>query len=141
MKLLFIDTNIYLDFYRIRNDVKTPFLSHLEAIKEQLIMTDQVEMEFKKNRQIAILEGMQELKAPSKISVPSVLRQDKSSTAIDKDIENIKKRIKKLRERYSNVFENPTRYDKVYQVLQRLFSKKKSIDFYRKSKKDMKLEN
>ena len=57
-------------------------------------MTDQVEMEFKKNRQIAILEGMQELKAPSKISVPSVLRQDKSSTAIDKDIENIKNRNK-----------------------------------------------
>jgi len=76
-KLLFVDTNIYLDFYRIRNDVKTPFLSHLEAIKENLIITDQVEMEFKKNRQSAILEGMQELKAPGKIGVPSVLRQDK----------------------------------------------------------------
>lgn len=79
-KLLFIDTNIYLDFYRIRNEVKTPFLAHLEAIKNYLIITDQVEMEFKKNRQSAILEGMQELKAPSEISVPGVLRQDKSST-------------------------------------------------------------
>jgi hypothetical protein len=32
-KLLFVDTNIYLDFYRIRNEVKTSFLDHLEGIK------------------------------------------------------------------------------------------------------------
>jgi hypothetical protein len=64
-KYLFIDTNIYLDFYRIRNEVKTSFLDHLEGIKDSLIVTDQVEMEFKKNRQIAILEGMKELRAPS----------------------------------------------------------------------------
>lgn len=134
-KLLFVDTNIYLDFYRIRNEVKTPFLSHLEAIKDHLIMTDQVEMEFKKNRQSAILEGMQELKAPGKISVPGVLRQDKSSQALDKDIENIKQRVRKLRARYEKVLETPTRYDKVYQVMQRLFAKRKDIDLYRKSKK------
>lgn len=134
-KLLFVDTNIYLDFYRIRNEVKTPFLSHLEAIKNNLIMTDQVEMEFKKNRQGAILEGMNVLKAPGKISVPSVLRQDNASKAIDRNIENIKARIKKLRERYENVLGTPVRYDKVYQVLQRLFAKKKEIDLYRKSEK------
>ncbi len=134
-KLLFVDTNIYLDFYRIRSDVKTPFLAHLEAIKDHLVITDQVEMEFKKNRQGAILEGMRELKAPARISVPSVLKQDKSSTALDKDIANIKQRIQKLRARYTKVFETPARYDKVYQVLQRLFAKKKDIDLYRKSKK------
>ena len=134
-KLLFIDTNIYLDFYRIRNEVKTPFLAHLEAIKNSLIVTDQVEMEFKKNRQSAILEGMKELKAPSKISVPGLIRQDKSSTALDKDIENIKKRIGKLKSRLENILTTPARSDKVYQALQRLFNKKKDIDLYRKSKK------
>ena len=134
-KLLFIDTNIYLDFYRIRNEIKSPFLAHLEAIKERLITTDQVEMEFKKNRQAAILEGMIELKAPKKISVPGVLRQDKSAKALDKDVENIKNRIAKLKTRLENVIGNPSRYDKVYQVLQRLFTKKRDIDLYRKSKK------
>ena len=115
--------------------MKTSFLSHLEAIKDHLIMTDQVEMEFKKNRQSAILEGLQVLKAPRKISVPSILRQDKSSKALDKDIENIKQRIRKLRDRYEKVLETPVRYDKVYQVLQRLFAKRKDIDLNRKSKK------
>ena len=134
-KLLFIDTNIYLDFYRIRNEVKVSFLKHLEAIRNSLIITDQVEMEFKKNRQSAILEGMKELKPPTKINLPGVLQKDKSATALKKDYQRIDGRIKKLKARLDNVFENPVRYDKVYQVLQRLFSKKQSIDLYRKHKK------
>ncbi|WP_459940459.1 PIN domain-containing protein [Deferrisoma palaeochoriense] len=134
-KLLFVDTNIYLDFYRIRNEVKVPFLSHLEAIKDRLIMTDQVEMEFKKNRQNAILEGMAELKYPNRISVPGVIKQDKSSQALNRDVERIKGRIDKLKTRLENVLERPTVYDQVYKVLQRLFAKKKDIDLYRKSKK------
>ena len=135
MKLLFIDTNIYLDFYRIRNEVKASFLEHLEAIKNNLIVTDQVEMEFKKNRQSAILDGMKELKAPTKINVPGVLKNDKSATALTNDQKRINDRIKKLKSRLDKVFENPVRYDKVYQVLQRMFSKKHNIDLYRKHKK------
>ena len=134
LKLLFIDTNIYLDFYRIRNEVKASFLGHIEAIKDSLIVTDQVEMEFKKNRQAAILEGMKELKPPSKISVPGVLGNDKSATAIQNDQRRMNERIQKLKNRLYNVLENPVRYDKVYQVLQRVFSKKQEIDFYRNHK-------
>jgi len=134
-KLLFIDTNIYLDFYRIRNEVKASFLEHVEAIRDSLIVTDQVEMEFKKNRQAAILEGMKELKPLSKINVPGVIKKDKSATALEHDYKRINDRIKKLKSRLDNVFENPVRYDKVYQVLQRLFLKKQDIDLYRKHKK------
>lgn len=133
-KLLFIDTNIYLDFYRIRNEVKASFLGHIEAIKDNLIVTDQVEMEFKKNRQAAILDGMKELKSPSRINVPGVLQNDKSATALESDRKKISDRIKKLKSRLDNVLENPVRYDKVYQVLQRVFSKKQDIDLYRKHK-------
>jgi predicted nucleic acid-binding protein len=133
-KLLFIDTNIYLDFYRIRNEVKASFLENLEAIKDSLIVTDQVEMEFKKNRQSAILDGMKELKPPSKINVPGVLKNDKSATALGNDQKKINDRIKKLKDRLDNVLENPVRYDKVYQVLQRIFSKKQDIDLYRNHK-------
>jgi len=138
-KLLFVDTNIYLDFYRIRNDVKTEFLSNMEAISDKLIVTEQIEMEFKKNRQKAILEGMKELKAPEKISVPGVLRRDKSTHAINSNIEDINFRISKLKTRLENVLGNPSRYDKVYQVAQRLFGKRMDIDLYRKSKKRLEI--
>lgn len=134
-KLLFIDTNIYLDFYRIRNEVKASFPKKLEEIKNSLIVTDQVEMEFKKNRQAAILDGMKELKTPSKINVPGVLKNDKSATALENDQRKINDHIKKLKSRLNNVLENPVRYDKVYQVLQRIFTKKQDIDLYRKHKK------
>lgn len=134
-KYLFIDANIYLDFYRIRNEIKASFLEHLEAIRDSLIITDQVEMEFKKNRQSAILEGMKELKMPSSICVPGVLKEDKTSKALDGDIRKISTRMKKLKDRLHNVFEYPSRYDKVYQALQRLFAKKQEIDLYRKNKK------
>lgn len=134
-KLLFIDTNIYLDFYRIRNEAKASFLEHLEAIKDSLIVTEQVEMEFKKNRQSAILDGMTQLKASQKINLPGLLKNDQSATALENDQKNIEERISKLKARLDNVLENPGKYDKVYQVLQRLFSKKQKIDLYRKHKK------
>ena len=37
-KLLFIDTNIYLDFYRMRNEAQSKFVDHLEKIKDKIII-------------------------------------------------------------------------------------------------------
>ncbi len=134
-KLLFVDTNIYLDFYRIRNEVKTPFLDHLEAIKDVLIVTDQVEMEFKKNRQSAIIEGLNGLSKPTNIQIPGILKNDKSATALQNDQDKIKKRVNKLKQRMERILEEPSRNDVVYQTLQRLFKKKKKgTDLYRGSK-------
>lgn len=47
--LIFIDTNIYLDFYRIRkSDVSMSYLDLIDKLKNRLIIGDQIEMEFKK---------------------------------------------------------------------------------------------
>ena len=62
--LLFVDANIWLDFYRVRNDTGLRLLEHTEALAKQLIVSYQLENEFKRNRQDAIFEGMKELKAP-----------------------------------------------------------------------------
>lgn len=70
-KVLFIDTNIWLDFYRARNDAGLALLRHAEAISERIVVTYQLETEFKKNRQAAILEGLQELKSPAQIPRPA----------------------------------------------------------------------
>lgn len=60
--LIFIDTNIFLDFYRIRkSDISLKYLSEIETHKEILILTNQVEMEFRKNRQTVILEAFGEV--------------------------------------------------------------------------------
>ena len=61
--LIFVDTNIWLDFYRVRG--KAADLSLLKKIDEHrdsLISTSQVEMEFKKNRPAVILDSYHRLK-------------------------------------------------------------------------------
>jgi len=61
--LLFVDANIWLDSYRVRNDTGLRLLDHTEALADRLIVTYQLESEYKRNRQAALFEGMQELKA------------------------------------------------------------------------------
>jgi hypothetical protein len=72
-QLLFIDTNIWLDFYRARNETGLALLEHAEAVAEKIIVTFQLESEFKRNRQTVILESMQELKSPGQIARPGDL--------------------------------------------------------------------
>jgi predicted nucleic acid-binding protein len=58
--LLFIDTNIWLDFYR--RDVKGSadgLLPLIDSARGRIIVTDQVKMEFMKNRQNTIVEVLE----------------------------------------------------------------------------------
>ncbi|MFN3545737.1 MAG: PIN-like domain-containing protein [Thiobacillus sp.] len=48
-KLLFIDTNIWLDFYRARNETGLALLNHAESVASKIIVTYQLESEFKRN--------------------------------------------------------------------------------------------
>jgi predicted nucleic acid-binding protein len=64
-KLLFIDTNIWLDFYRARNDTGLKLLKQVEALTDNLIVTYQLESEFKRNRQAVLMESWDNLKPPT----------------------------------------------------------------------------
>ncbi len=85
-KLLFIDTNIWLDFYRVRNEVSLSLLKRAEAVADRIIVTYQLESEFKKNRQAAILEGLQELKPPVQILRPGIVSDAKSTQVLNKRV-------------------------------------------------------
>ncbi len=63
--LIFIDTNILLDFYRVRGrEAGLSILKHIDDNLDRFITTTQVEMEFKKNRQHVFLQSDKELKLP-----------------------------------------------------------------------------
>jgi predicted nucleic acid-binding protein len=121
--LLFIDTNIWLDFYRARNEAGLRLLKHAEAISDRLIVTYQLESEFKKNRQTAILEGMQELKAPQQISRPGIFSDAKATRIIAKNLKEAEKHVKSLRRRLVRALENPGVQDPIYKACQRIFHK------------------
>lgn len=126
-KLLFVDTNIWLDFYRARNETGLALLKHAESVSAKIIVTYQLESEFKKNRQAAILEGMQELKAPAQIPRPGIFSDAKASAVLSNSIKEAEKRVKSLKAKLTKVLDNPAGNDPVYQACQRIFHKKDGL--------------
>ena len=61
--LIFIDTNIFLDFYRTRGfAADLAILKRMDANLGRFVTTSQVEMEFKKNRSNEIVKLYDSLK-------------------------------------------------------------------------------
>jgi hypothetical protein len=133
-KLLFVDANIWLDFYRARTEAALSLLKHLEVISSQIIVTYQLEMEFKKHRQNAILEGLQDLKSLQQIQRPGLFSDAKEVKTIRDSLQAVEVRVKKLRQRYIKAFRNPTYHDPVFKICQRIFHKNDDLVLSRTDK-------
>lgn len=122
--LLFVDTNVLLDFYRIRkSDVSTKYLEQLEACRDRLIVGSQVEMEYKKNRQRVILEALSNFGTPdwAKLTAPALVSDLQAVKMVEKKKKEIQEQKNKVMEKIRNILGDPTHHDPVYQCLQRLF--------------------
>jgi len=126
-RILFLDTNILLDFYRSRTEAGLALLDHIDSIRDRLITSYQVEMEFKKHRQSAIIESFNALKAPPQIPRPGLFSDAATMKALKNDLERAEKRVKRLSTRLRRALLNPTTHDPVYKVAQRLFCKRDSL--------------
>ncbi len=133
-KLLFVDTNIWLDFYRSRTDAGLTLLQHLDAIKDQIVITHQVEMEFKKHRQAVILEALCDLKAPSHVFRPALFSDAKAARALQTRLRQSEKLVSTLKRKLRRILEEPTVHDPVYKVCQRVFHKDDSLNLSRDKK-------
>jgi hypothetical protein len=137
-KLIFIDTNILLDFYRfIKSDITLRYLDTIDKHHNKIITTSQVEMEFKKNRAEEIRKTYGSIAPPNwqSLSSPAILADSEPAMVIDKKKREIETQLKTLRTRVIKLLENPTRNDKVYQTLQRLFKNTTSdINLFRDNK-------
>lgn len=135
--LIFIDTNILLDFYRIRkSDVSMKYLEKIEKHVDVIITSSQVEMEFKKNRQKVILESISKVKQINNvnITVPAILSDAKAVEMIEKSKKDIGKKQKKLKERIDKILKRPKYHDPVFKSLQKLFSNQSNINLNRENK-------
>jgi len=134
--LVFIDTNIYLDSYRYRNDLSLSLLQRLDNNHDRIITTAEVEMEYKKNRQKVILEALHSIKPQSagQLNIPSFLKEstyNKTSSRLDREWNTL---ANKLLSRTEKLLESPGRYDPVYKILQRLFKSRATCHLNRGSK-------
>lgn len=122
--LIFVDTNILLDFYRVRSGgVGLELLDLIEQHKNILITGSQVEMEYKKNRQRVILEALTAQKTPdwSGLTSPAFLANAKPALAIAKSKKTITIQQAKLKKRIASILEKPNTNDPVFKSLQRVF--------------------
>jgi hypothetical protein len=127
--LLFIDTNIFLDFYRTRKDAGISLLSKIDTLHDKIITTCQVEMEFKKNRQKVISESMSLVKPPDfNLATPAFLLEAKNVEMIKTRIKDVKGRVANLRTRILSTLENPQTKDRIYQTMQRLFTDQSQLN-------------
>ena len=124
--LIFIDTNILLDFYRDPGQRKyASLLKGIKEIQERLILTSQIEAEFKANRQKRIIESIAGLRWPSDInlSVPGLLSDADSAKKIEQLKKEIRMRCDKLKVSLEDILCSPDDHDPVWKVLEPIFSK------------------
>lgn len=122
-KLLFIDTNIWLDFYRAQNEAYIGLLDKVEGIASKIIVTHQLETEFKKNRQSVILSSLKLLHdhIPKRVPSVGVLAEAQEFKMVSKGVDNVTTRIKRLERKLLRMVEKPTDHDPVFQAVHRIF--------------------
>lgn len=118
----FIDTNIFLDFYRSQNETSLSLLRKLEGVKDRVICTYQVEMEFLKNRQKAITDNLSISSLNIDTRLPAVMDDSQLSTSLKKEKKALDKRKKDLQKKITNIIKNPSKYDPIYNSLETIFT-------------------
>ena|GEM_PF-1783774 len=119
---IFIDTNIFLDFYRAGNESTLGLLKKLEGVKDRVICTYQVEMEFLKNRQAVIVNNSVLPSLKIEDNLPAVMGDTQLSNSLKREKKELEKRSKELKKRIKNIIKNPAAYDPVYRSLESIFS-------------------
>lgn len=117
----FIDTNIFLDFYRSNNEATLKMLERLKPVKHRVICTYQVEMEFLKNRQRVLLQFLKEVKNPATPTLPAIFADTATSNSLKEVTKQAKKKTSLLKDRILKLLKDPKQNDTVYQVLEELF--------------------
>ncbi len=142
--LLFVDTNVLLDFYRIRkSDISLKYLAQLEACKDRIVIGAQVEMEYKKNRQRVIVESLTKFGTPDwgKLTGPALVADLQAMKIIEKTKDEISKQIAKTNEKIEKILSDPIHHDPVYQCLQRIFKNDCGYNLSREKKERFAIRN
>jgi len=126
--LIFVDTNVLLDLYRLPDDAREEFLGALENAGSQLITSFHVEMEFKKNRQKMILSLFETPGLSTQIEMPMPLLFETGALreCIDSQLDELAALDRQVSAEALKMFEDPDLHDPVYQRLHRLFRARRS---------------
>lgn len=132
--LVFVDTNILLDFYRLGGESAERSLAALERHGSSLILTNQVWMEFLKNRQTVIVDSINKLPKPISAQVPPILGNYQPAKTMARHTKAATASFGVVRDKIDAILRNPSANDAVYRSLKRIFDKASTINLGRENK-------
>lgn len=132
--LVFVDTNVFLDFYRQPGSSAARQLKALERHKSLIITGDQIRMEFLKNRQKVIVESIKTISKPARISLPNIVQEHQQSKMLEKHIADATDSHSKIRRKIASILRDPSHHDPVFQSVTRLFNFKGEFNLTRPNK-------
>jgi hypothetical protein len=132
--LVFVDTNILLDFYRLSGPSAVRQLEALERHKGILITSDQIRMEFLKNRQNVVAESIKRIAKPARSSVPTIVGEFQQAKMLSKHIDRAIASHADVRKKIESILSDPSHHDPVFQVLTRIFSFNSDFNLKRPNK-------
>ena len=118
----FVDSNIFLDFYRTSNEANLSLLEKLKLVKERILSTYQVEMEVLKNRQEVVLGAIRAFAPQMHTSIPAVVSEGKIQPALKRLDTEVKKKRTQMEKRVKAILKNPNANDPVWDVLKEIFA-------------------
>jgi hypothetical protein len=136
--LLFIDTNIFLDFYRKADGgLALKFMKQVEECKDRLILSSQLEMEYLTNRQSAVLLGLGNFGKLdwSGMSSPVITSETKAAKKIGDLKRDVAAQQKRVSLKIERILKDPSRHDEIYKVLQQVFRHKSPYNLDREDPK------
>lgn len=131
--LVFVDTNIFLDGYKAANDIQIKFLQKLTEIKPALIISCQVEAEFKRNRQGCIADTLASLdfgEPKTGLINAAFLSDDEEVKAVMKELRELSSKVKKLKQKLEGFLQAPI--DQVYILSEKIFTYDSSFRLHTK---------
>jgi hypothetical protein len=129
-RLLFVDSNIFLDFYRAQTDVGVKLLERLSDLPPGTVITNyQVEVEVLRNRQKVMLGFVDELEHCARSFTPPTFIAAKCSKLL-KLVTAARTESERVREKLIAAVDNP-KHDPILATLQRLFSTDSPVNLRR----------
>lgn len=136
--LIFVDTNIYLDFYRFPGSQSNlDLLYSLIDNAGKIISTCQVEAEYLKNRQREVREAIGRLSElqKAKYQIPNIFQESELEEDYLKYSKSLKTAIEEMKELFRKMLDNPHGHDEVFKGVMALHKSKSDSILERASEK------
>ena len=139
--LVFIDTNVFLDFYRLSGETALRQLAALKRHTSRLILTEQVHMEFLKHRQRVVMGTMAELKKPTEQKLPPVLAYYQEGQTFKRQTQETVGTYRKLKEKANSIILKPETHDDVFKALKEIFAQKTEHHLHRTTENKLQIRS